>query len=114
MILSDLIDQPVRSSEGELLGYVVDARFSLDGTRHQLLNSPRLVGLVVSPRSHSSFMGYERTGVRAPAIIARWFAWRARGTFLVLWRDLGAISDSGVHLRSRATYYSARLVGRDG
>jgi hypothetical protein len=114
MILSDLIDQPVRSADGELLGFVVDARFSLDGTRHQLLNSPRLVGLVVSPRSHSSFMGYERTGVRAPAIIARWFAWRARGTFLVLWKDLAAITDSGVHLRRTATHYSARLAGHDG
>ncbi|MDQ1582342.1 MAG: hypothetical protein QOF36_396 [Microbacteriaceae bacterium] len=109
MILNDLLDLPVRSSSGELLGVVVDARFTLDGTPHQLLNSPRLQGLIVSPRTHSSFMGYERSGVNSPALIARWFSRRARGTFLVLWRDLASIGGDAVHLRDRAVLYSPRL-----
>jgi hypothetical protein len=109
MILTDLLDQPVHSADGETLGVVVDVRFALDGTPHQLLNSPRLRGLIVSPRSRGSFMGYERTGVNAPALLARWFHWRERGTFLVLWADLAAIRDDGVELRPNAVHYSPRL-----
>jgi sporulation protein YlmC with PRC-barrel domain len=111
MILSDLLRRPVFAADGEYLGVVVDARFALDGTRHQLLNSPRLVGLIVSPISRTSFMGYERTGVRAPALIAAWFRRRERGSFLVLWEDVASLEGTAVAVRSRATLYSPRLAG---
>jgi sporulation protein YlmC with PRC-barrel domain len=109
MILSDLLGSPVVSAEGERLGRVVDARMVLDGPPDGLLAAARLYGLVVSPHSHSSFAGYERTGVDAPALIARFLRWRARGSFLVLWTDLASFTDDVIHLRSGATLYSPRL-----
>jgi sporulation protein YlmC with PRC-barrel domain len=114
MILSDLLDRPVFAADGEYLGLVVDARFALDGTPHQLLNSPRLVGFIVSPISRTSFMGYERTGVRAPALIAAWFRRRERGSFLVLWEDVGSLEGTTVALRSRAKLYAPQLAGDGG
>ena len=113
MILSDLLDRPVHSAGGERLGVVVDARFTLDGAPSELLATPRLFGLIVSPRSTSSFLGYERSGVRAPALLAHFFHWRERGTFLVLWEDLAAIADEGVTLREDAVHYSPQLRGTE-
>lgn len=109
MILSDLVGRPVVTAEGERLGVVVDARFVLDGPPDGLLAAARLHGLVVSPHAHSSFAGYERTGVDAPAPIARFLRWRARGTVLVLWPDLASITSDGIRLRPGATLYSPRF-----
>jgi len=108
MILSDLLGRPVLDDAGRRLGQVVDARFVLDGPPDGSLAAARLHGLVVSPHAHSSFDGYERTGVDAPALIARFLRWRARGSFLVLWGDLESIGDQ-VRLREGATLYSPRL-----
>ncbi|MGH1526591.1 PRC-barrel domain-containing protein [Leifsonia sp. L25] len=110
MILSDLLGSPVLAADGERLGQVVDARLVLDGPPDGLLAAARLYGLVVSPHAHQSFAGYERTGVDAPALIARFLRWRARGSFLVLWKDLDSFGDDGVlRLRRGATLYSPRL-----
>jgi sporulation protein YlmC with PRC-barrel domain len=109
MILSDLLDREVRSASGERLGVVVDVRFAVDGPPRQLLAQARLHGLIVSPRSHSSFLGYERTEVTRPALIAHLLHRRARGTFLVLWRDLASLEGDAVVLREGAVRYSPRL-----
>ena len=109
MILSDLLGSPVLTADGERLGEVVDARFVLDGPPDGILAAARLHGLVVSPHSHSSFAGYERTGVDAPALIARFLRWRARGSMLVLWSDLASFTDDVIRLRPGATLYSPRL-----
>ncbi|MFP3467008.1 PRC-barrel domain-containing protein [Leifsonia sp. SIMBA_070] len=109
MILSDVVGLTVISSDGERLGKVVDLRFVLDGPPDGLLAAARLYGLVVSPHSRTSFAGYERTGVDAPAPIARFLRWRARGSVLVLWSDLASMTDAVIHLRAGATLYSPRL-----
>ena len=98
MILGDLLDAPVSGQSGERLGYVVDVRFVLDGPLDGLLASPRLHGLLVSPRTGTSFLGYERTGVRSPALLARYYAWRHRGTFLVRWEDVDSVAPGAVRL----------------
>jgi sporulation protein YlmC with PRC-barrel domain len=98
MILSDLLDLPVIHPDGSRVGFVVDVRFVLDGPPDGPLAAARLHGLLVSPRTSTSFMGYERVGVRAPALLARWFAWRHRGTFLVRWDHVAAIADDTVAL----------------
>ena len=77
---------------------MVDVRFVLDGPLDGLLAAPRLHGLLVSPRTRTSFLGYERTGVRAPALLARYFAWRHRGTFLVRWEDVASVAPGHVRL----------------
>lgn len=109
MILSDLLGSPVLTAKGERLGVVVDARFALDGPPDGLLAAARLHGLVVSPHAHESFAGYERSDVDAPALIARFLRWRARGSVLVLWPDLASFSDDVIRLRPGATLYSPRF-----
>lgn len=109
MILSDLLGSPVLTADGERLGVVVDARLALDGPPDGLLAAPRLYGLVVSPHSRGSFAGYERTGVEAPALIARFLEWRARDSVLVLWPDLASFTDDVVRLRPGATVYAVQF-----
>jgi sporulation protein YlmC with PRC-barrel domain len=109
MILSDLLGDTVLTADGERIGEVVDARLALDGPPDGMLAAARLYGLVVSPHSHSSFAGYERTGVNAPALVARFLRWRGRGSVLVLWPDLASVADHVVRLRPGATLYSPRF-----
>lgn len=112
MILGDLLDAPVRGPGDEPLGYVVDVRFVLDGPLDGVLAAPRLHGLLVSPRTGGSFLGYERTGVRSPALVARWLRWRHRGTFLVHWSDVEAVEPGAVRLRGGYRRFSPDLPGR--
>ncbi|MGO4236542.1 PRC-barrel domain-containing protein [Pseudarthrobacter sp. YAF2] len=109
MILGDLLGTPVFDADGVRLGRVADARFVLDGTPHQLMAEPRLLGLVVGPHSASSFMGYERNGLTQPRMIARILRWRHRGSFLVLWEDIAMVGAGSVRLRPGYTRYSPAL-----
>ncbi len=99
MILGDLLDAVVHDDEGRRLGYVVDVRFVLDGPPGPLLAGARLHGLLVSPRTGTSFLGYERSTVRAPWPLAHWLRRRHRGTFLVRWEDVAAVEPAAVILR---------------
>lgn len=111
MILGDLLDAPVTGPDGSRLGYVVDVRLVLDGPIDGLLAAPRLHGLLVSPRTATSFLGYERTGVRSPALVARWFAWRHRGTFLVRWEDVDSVAPGAVRVAEGFRRFSPALPG---
>ncbi len=93
MIAGDLIDVEVRDADGERLGYVVDLRLVLDRPPEAgaVLAGARLHGLVVSPRTRTSFLGYERTSVRAPWPIAQLLRRRHRGSFLVHWPDVASV-----------------------
>ena len=98
MILGDLLGHRVLDADGARLGTVIDVRFVIDGSPHAPLADARLYGLIVSPRTSSSYWGYERTTANAPAVIARFLAWRHRGTFLVPWSSVALIDDEVVHL----------------
>ena len=111
MILGDLLGTPVHDADGEWLGRVADARFVLDGTPRQLIAQPRLLGLVVSPHSAASFLGYERNGLSRPWLLARMLRWRHRGSFLVLWEDIAVVGARSVRLRPGFTRYSTALQG---
>lgn len=120
MILGDLLGLPVfgpssvSSGPGEYdggrLGKVADARFVLDGQPHQLTSDARLLGLIVSPHSSGSFLGYERTEVRHPWPLPQLLRWRHRGSFLVLWEDIAFIGRGEVRLRDGFTAYSTALA----
>jgi hypothetical protein len=114
MLLSELLGRPVRDAQGVLLGDVVDARFVLDGPPSGngagALADARLHGLVVGPHRHSSFLGYERTGVNRPWLIAHFLAWRERRAVLVLWSDVAAVGEE-LRLRPGAMRYSPALPG---
>ncbi|MDT0169696.1 PRC-barrel domain containing protein [Pseudarthrobacter sp. BRE9] len=109
MILGDLLSTPVHDADGGRLGRVADARFVLDGAPHQLMAEPRLLGLVVSPHSVASFLGYERNGLTRPWLLARILRWRHRGSFLVLWEDIAMVGPRSVRLRPGFTRYSTVL-----
>jgi hypothetical protein len=72
----------------------------------------RLFGLVVSPHSAASFLGYERTGPTQPWPLARILRWRHRGSFLVRWNDIAVIGPESVGLRAGFTHYDPALPQR--
>lgn len=125
MNVGDLLDARVEEPDGTRVGVVVDVRFALavtepedgDGgsggeggeedrenpdaplsehtaTRDEV-GAARLVGLLVSPRSAGSFLGYERTDVRSPWPIPQLVRRRHRGTFLVDWADVAEVRTAG-------------------
>ncbi|QNO37320.1 hypothetical protein H4J02_12925 [Protaetiibacter sp. SSC-01] len=93
MILSDLLGHEVRDAAGEAVGRVVDVRFRLEGATDP--SRARAVGLIVSPRAATSYLGYERIGVTRPVLLARLLRWMHRGSFLVPWEDLARIETGG-------------------
>ncbi|WP_374945787.1 PRC-barrel domain-containing protein [Agreia sp.] len=108
MILSDLMGSTVDSADGQRLGTLIDVRFVVDGTPRQLLADARLEGIVVSPNSRASYLGYDRKDMNSPALIARFLRWRHRGTLFVLWADIEQIDVPRVRLRAQFTRYDAR------
>ncbi|MCU1473681.1 PRC-barrel domain-containing protein [Amnibacterium sp.] len=105
MILSELLQLPVLDAVGTRIGVVTDVRFALDhdsGDAHML-------GVLIGRRSRATFLGYERKTETAPALIARFLRWRARGSFLVLLDDVRSIEPDGVRLRTDYRRYSPEL-----
>jgi sporulation protein YlmC with PRC-barrel domain len=96
MILSDLMRSDVYDAAGEKLGRVADVRFQLEG--RSTPPRARVVGIVVSPRSAASFLGYERSGFERPVVLAALLRWIHRGSFLVPWGDVRRINDREVLL----------------
>jgi sporulation protein YlmC with PRC-barrel domain len=114
MILGDLLGTAVFDVDGVRLGRVADVRFVLDGGPQQLLAGARLLGLVVSPHSASSFLGYERNRLTQPWPLPRLLRWRHRGSFLVMWEDIEMIGAESVRLRDGFTAYSTALDEPEG
>lgn len=111
MFLGDVIGQPVLA-DGQRVGYLSDVRlFVPDHTAGQQVGTPEVYGVVICPRRTGSFLGFERRGVRAPWLLASWYRWRARGSFLVLWVDVAAWGDGGVDLRPDAPRWSPEVGG---
>ncbi len=106
--LSDLLGAPVLEA-GRRIGYVIDARFVLDGAPSPSLAGARLMGLVIGPRRRMVLLGYERRKVRAPAPIGRFLAWRERGAHLVAAEDLVIFEHGELTVRAGHRRWSATL-----
>ena len=104
MRLSELVGARVHDADGRRVGFAVDVRF-VESPQNRL----HLEGLLVSPSSSGSFLGYERTEEIRPALIARYLRWRHRGAFLVLWRDVRRVADGRVELRPGYSRWSPML-----
>jgi sporulation protein YlmC with PRC-barrel domain len=104
MQLSDLLGLRVLDAGNHRLGTVIDVRLSIDGSTAAGTiddpSPPRLAGLVVSPHTRSSYLGYDRTDIHGPALIAAIAHWRHRGTFVVVWEDIARVGSDHVTLRS--------------
>lgn len=109
MQLSELLGLDVLDATGNRVGAVVDVRLSVDGDLDDDPAVPTVYGMVVSPRTRSSYLGYERSGARSPAALAALLRWRHRGTFLVLWQDIAQVGAENVALRTGFARYSPTL-----
>lgn len=109
MRLSRLLGLQVLDAGSHPVGTVTDVRLTINGDPERNPPMPRVVGLVVSPRTRSSFLGFERSGATSPVMLAALLRWRHRGTFLAAWEDVARVGSDQVRLRSGYTRYSAIL-----
>jgi sporulation protein YlmC with PRC-barrel domain len=109
MLLSELLGLRVVDAAQRRVGTVVDVRLTISGDLENDPPTPRVLGLVISPRTRSSFLGYERAQADAPVMLAAVFRWRHRGTFLAAWDDVAIVGADLVRLRAGYTRYSALL-----
>lgn len=109
MQLSNLLGLRVLDAGHHPVGTVIDVRLKIDGDDALQPSRPVVAGLVVSPRTRSAYLGYERTGINAPTLIAAIAKWRHRGTFLADWSDVGRVGSDHVTLRTGYVRHSAAL-----
>ncbi|WP_029107204.1 hypothetical protein [Mycobacterium sp. URHD0025] len=100
MQLSNLLGLRVLDAGHHPVGTVIDVRLRIAGDGADHPRSPELTGLVISPRTRSAYLGYERTGLDAPWLIATIAAWRHRGTFLAAWDDVARVASDHIMLRA--------------
>ena len=98
MLLSDLLDRPVRAPGGAELGQVVDVRFRRGAREGRREGDLELIALIVSPHSRLSFYGYERGTVNGPAVIAAIVRWLHRESCIVPWECVARVDEDGVTL----------------
>lgn len=113
MQLSRLLGLPVIDAGSHPVGTVIDVRLTVAGELGDNPAAPRVLGLVISPRTKSSYLGYERSAVNAPAGLARLLRWRHRGTFLARWEDIARVTDDHATLRPGYTRHSPMLHRSD-
>ncbi|MBI3224685.1 MAG: hypothetical protein HYZ39_06470 [Mycolicibacterium cosmeticum] len=106
MQLSSLLGTMVVDAGRHPVGTVIDVRLTVPAGRG---SEPEVLGFVVSPHTRSSYLGFERTGTNAPALIAAMARWRHRGTFLAGWADVARIGTERITLRPGYTRRSAAL-----
>ncbi|OBF94490.1 hypothetical protein A5790_10400 [Mycobacterium sp. 852002-51152_SCH6134967] len=109
MQLSEILGLPVCDADALSVGTVVDVRLHFRDGGDPASSTPQLFGLVVSPHTRSSYLGYERSGVNKPRALAALLRWRHRGTRLVLWQDVARIDSDAVTLRPGFQSYSPVL-----
>jgi hypothetical protein len=109
MQLSELLGLPVHDG-AHRVGTVIDVRLGLaaNGTDERP-TAATVIGLLISPRSQSSYLGYERSDADRPRVLASLLRWRHRGTFLAGWDDIAVIKTSMVRLRTGYTRYAPVL-----
>jgi hypothetical protein len=113
MQLSRLLGLRVIDAGHHRIGTVVDVRLTFAGDPQDDPPTPRIQGLVISPRTTSSYLGYERTDANAPLLVAALMRWRHRGTFLARWEDVARVGSDALTLRPGYTRLPAALRGTD-
>ncbi len=91
------------------MGTVVDVRLTVAGDLAHDPPTPRVLGLVISPRTKSSYLGYERSDGQRTDDAGCLLRWRHRGTFLAGWEDVARLATDRVTLRPGYTRYSPVL-----
>ena len=102
MLLSDILNRPVRSPRGDEIGRVVDVRFRRGARNGRHEGDLELVALIVSPHSRLSYYGYERGSVKGPAVIAAIVRWLHRDSWIVPWEFVARVDQDAVVLAAAA------------
>ena len=102
MLLSELLDRPVRAPGVGELGTVVDVRFRRGPRNGPSEGDLELVALIVSPHSRLSYYGYERGTVKGPAVIAAIVRWLHRDSWIVPWEFVARVDEDAVVLTEAA------------
>ncbi len=97
MQLSRLLGLRVIDAGSHPMGTVVDVRLTIPGDPEHDPPTPRVLGLVISPRTRV----YERSAAKAPMVLAALLRWRHRGTFLAGWEDVARVATDHATLRPR-------------
>ena len=113
MQLSKLLGLRVIDAAQHHVGTVVDVRLTMTGDPQHGPAAPQVLGLVISPHTRSSFLGYERSDANTPVMLAALLRWWHRGTFLAAWDDVERVGTDLVKLRTGYTRKSAVLRGAD-
>ena len=98
MLLSDLLEKPVRARGGDRVGVVIDVRFRRTARRGPREGELELIALIVSPHSRKSMYGYERGRVNGPWVIAAAIRWFHRGSRIIPWDCVARIDEDAVVL----------------
>jgi hypothetical protein len=109
MRLSSLLGLPAIDAEQHRIGTIVDIRLVVAGDCDRNPPPPQLLGLVIGPRTRSSYLGYERSDITQPRLLAALLRWRHRGTFVADWQDIARVAVDHVTLRPGYTRYAATL-----
>ncbi|WP_232425785.1 hypothetical protein [Mycobacterium sp. JS623] len=108
MQLSRFLGLQVIDRAQHRVGTVVDVRLEMAGDPARPGRTSGS-GLVISPRTKSSSLGYERSGADAPVMLASLFRWWHRGTFVAAWGDVARAGPDQVRVRAGYTCHSAVL-----
>lgn len=111
MQLGELLGLPVRDNGSHFIGTVIDVRLTTTEDAEGRPAQPQLAGLLVNPRSRSSFLGYERSTANQPRLLFALLKWRHRDAFLADWEDVEVVDTDVVRLRAGYVRYSPVLRG---
>lgn len=112
MQLSEILGLRVCGPGSEPVGTVVDIRLT-SSMSDEDPSTPTVLGLVISPRTRSSYLGYERSDADRPRLLAAILRWRHRSTFVASWADVARVDPQQIILRAGYTRYSPVLRDPD-
>ena len=97
MRAADLLGADVMSADGRRLGEVLDIRLVQDGPLLGADCALRLDGFVVGKRRLSAHLGYDRAGVRGPALVAAVVRRLNAGNRYLPWAEVSRLEAGTVH-----------------
>lgn len=109
MQVNELLGLLVRDRGGAFLGTVIDLRLTVveDAT------PPEVCGVLVSPRSRTSYLGYERSEMNRPRALSALLRWHHRDTFLLSWSDVARVDADAITVRDGYERQSPMLRSSD-
>ena len=104
MRLSEILGAEVVDTDGQVLGRAHDVRLIQDGPMvSDVMNSFRVVGVIVSPHSIGSRLGIDRGGVKGPWLLKFLVSRLQRKSRVIDWDDVRSVANDRIVIGRRAT-----------